>query len=512
MSGISRRKTWFWIGIFALWLVPAFPLYYLGIDWLRTAHDPSRVENSPVARYIKASSPATSFPTETRAPQLANPTGDVGVSVGYSQSLQLDSSGGPFTTVNKSARTASYFDSSPQPQKAGDPPRPVRTVPYPSPYVGPAPNTAASADTANKADSIITTTQNWGAPRSVASSRLATVEPAAATAQNIRPASPANTTAGSRSATIAPSAAVPAPKNSRPAQPAKPGADPRPTAAKPAVAAATAPPAWFDPVAGLLPFSPQRTAGASAPPAGSVTLAASAQPTVKAEEQACRERLRGRGFIRPELPCIEIEAIIKNLPAGGFTFNQPDLVYEDAPFSIVLALQTAEGQSIANLTRGLPGKLETVTAQFAGQVEATLRGLDFKIDPAGPQLRTTTSLAPVHWEWSVTPLNAGQKLLVVEVGVVLMIGPDRFPVQITTLRRDINVRVSALKLLRAVLADTGAVALALFGAAGTFIGIVSGWKPTQKAVKAVIRRSRPRRSARTRPPPKRRAPGDGLQR
>jgi hypothetical protein len=144
----------------------------------------------------------------------------------------------------------------------------------------------------------------------------------------------------------------------------------------------------------------------------------------KDPEAACREKLRSRGIYLVEgNPCIDIDLIIKNLVTGTYRFNKPDSAYVDEAFRVVLALTTAQDQDVSKLFADTEGKVTSKEGKFAQHLEAKIRGgMDFKVDPPGPQEQTITSLGPAIWEWSVTTLNSGHKTLFIDFSANLILG------------------------------------------------------------------------------------------
>ena len=183
----------------------------------------------------------------------------------------------------------------------------------------------------------------------------------------------------------------------------------------------------------------------STPPAGPVTAdrasaATSVAGAVVAEketdkEASCRQKLLSRGvYLLATDPCVDIDELIKKLATGIYRFNKPQSAYVEEPFRLVLTLQTAEGQDVSSPFRGTPGNIVERPAPYARHLEATLRGgLDFKVDPAGAQERTVTSGSPVIWEWTVVPLSAGTKNIVIDVAATLILRAEKEHVQLRTL-------------------------------------------------------------------------------
>jgi hypothetical protein len=219
-----------------------------------------------------------------------------------------------------------------------------------------------------------------------------------------------------------------------------------------------------------------------------------AEAAAKAESE-CRDKLRARGIIIQSTPCVDIDSVIDNLKTGTYAFNKPTYAYVDHSIRIVLVLRTEQNQEIDNSFQQTEGTVEKREARFAQFVEATLHGTDFKIDPVGPQQRTATSHAPVEWEWNVTPLSAGTKLLVIDVDANLIIDGQKSLVKIAVLREPIEIRITTLQWIKATVGEARGILEALGVVAAAFIGLFAWAAPVRRKVFRFIRRRRHSRSA-----------------
>jgi hypothetical protein len=192
------------------------------------------------------------------------------------------------------------------------------------------------------------------------------------------------------------------------------------------------------------------------------------------QEVACREKLRSRGiYLIAGNPCIDIDLIIKNLAEGTYSFNKPDSAYVEEPFRVILTLTTAPDQDVSAVFLGTEGKVTTKQGQFAQHLEARLRGgIDFKVDPSGPQEQTVTSLNPVVWEWSVPPLKPGNKTIFIDVAANLILGTQQEHVQLKTLDERIEIRVSILHFILAAVTSLWGVALGIATMIIAILGVV----------------------------------------
>jgi hypothetical protein len=204
-------------------------------------------------------------------------------------------------------------------------------------------------------------------------------------------------------------------------------------------------------------------------------VATAPKPGLSADQEvACREKLRSRGiYLIAGNPCIDIDLIIKNLAEGTYSFNKPDSAYVEEPFRVVLTLTTAPDQDVSSVFLGTEGKVTAKQGQFAQHLEARLRGgIDFKVDPSGPQEQTVTSLNPVVWEWSVTPLKPGNKTIFIDVAANLILGTQQEHVQLKTLDERIEIRVSILHFILAAVTSLWGVALGIATMIIAILGVV----------------------------------------
>ena len=180
--------------------------------------------------------------------------------------------------------------------------------------------------------------------------------------------------------------------------------------------------------------------------AGVETAAAGAVPEKKMDQEAsCREKGRSKGvYLLAGDPCFDIDDVIKKLATGIYRFNTPKSAYVEEPLRVVLTVAT-EGQDVSSAFRGIPeNEIARKEEKIAQHLEATLSGLDFKVEPSGAQQRTMTSGSPVIWEWTVVPLRPGKKTMVIEVAANLVLGAQKDHVQLRTLREEIQINVGIL--------------------------------------------------------------------
>lgn len=229
-------------------------------------------------------------------------------------------------------------------------------------------------------------------------------------------------------------------------------ANPPIVTALPAPASVPNPPAgaYPNPPAPVPARSPLATAG-YATPVPSVPAPTASAPFVIAEgavkqddaDASCRQHMLTLGVVLAATdPCVDLDTLIKNLQVGTYSFNQPPSAYVEEPFTVVLTLETAAGQDVSKAFQGTPGARKTEQGKWAQHLEATLHGLDFKIDPPGPQEQIATEGSPVQWRWTVSAQSAGKKNLDIDVNAILTVGPAKNRFSIRTLEDEIQVNVT----------------------------------------------------------------------
>lgn len=199
---------------------------------------------------------------------------------------------------------------------------------------------------------------------------------------------------------------------------------------------------------------------------------ASATKQKEDADAGCRQKLLSLGvYLLATDPCVDIDELIKNLANGKYSFNKPSSAYVGEPFTVVLTLQTAEGQDVAGPFQGTTGQVVTQAGRFAQRLEATLRGgIDFTIMPDGAQERIATATSPVVWRWTVTPQRAGKRTLAIDVTADLMLRTEKAPVPIRTLSEEIQINVgylhmfvSAFSSLWGILGSLAIMTIAILG-------------------------------------------------
>jgi hypothetical protein len=209
----------------------------------------------------------------------------------------------------------------------------------------------------------------------------------------------------------------------------------------------------------------------------------------------CASKMRSLGVVAEN--CSDIEPIIKSLRSGAYTYNKLDRAYVGVPFRMVLVLKTAEDQSDQDAFAKTEGKPITLAATFSQSVEATLRGADFVVDPAGPQRRTATLMNSVEWEWTVTPSRPGNRTLTMDVVAnIYLNSPNAIPYQVRAVHQDLEIIVTPFQYVREILGDTGSAIMGLGAVILSVTGMVASMTAFRKKVRQYLR-ARRRRNAKT---------------
>jgi hypothetical protein len=253
-----------------------------------------------------------------------------------------------------------------------------------------------------------------------------------------------------------------------------------------------------------LPTSQPRQAGIRSPDSSSAGGAGGSQGSRvvgggrskagASDDAACRERMRKLGVVNTA-QCMDIGAIVNDLATGTYVFNKPKTAYVGKSFRLLLALKTSTEQDVNPSFAGLVGAVTEREGKFAQSLEASLRGDDLKIEPAGPQMRTATSTNSVEWEWTLTPQSGGEKTLIIEVLANIQAGPDRHKVQIRTLREPIVIETSTFDQIRMYVAEVSGIVVAASAAVTAMAGVVGFVPPIRQYVLKMWRRRRDSRVA-----------------
>ena len=216
-------------------------------------------------------------------------------------------------------------------------------------------------------------------------------------------------------------------------------------------------------------------------------------------ETACQEKNRRVGIVSSG-PCVNVGDIVDNLLEGQYNFNKPRTVYLEEPFKFRLILTTSDKQDAQDAFSGLPGEITKKKGNFAQSIEATLRGDDLKIEPAGAQPRTATTSKPVEWDWTVTPQSGGRKTLTIEVAANIQVGPDKHRVQVTTLHEEVVIQVSAFQQLKSYVSQANGLVVAAAAAITPLAALIALVPKVRTFISDIWRRVRrkpfPNRAAR----------------
>ncbi|PZA10173.1 hypothetical protein DNX69_20375 [Rhodopseudomonas palustris] len=213
--------------------------------------------------------------------------------------------------------------------------------------------------------------------------------------------------------------------------------------------------------------------------------------TAQSDEAACRARERSLGIVDNPGPCVDLAAIVANLPSGKYRFNRPKSAYVGEAFRLTLVLQTTPGQNVDDRFGGTSGEVVVRERPFAQALEATLRADDLKVEPAAAQARTATTAAPVEWTWMLTPQSQGEKRLIIEVVATIKVGADKHPVQVTTLHEAIVIQVGLLQQVKLYVAEFSGLIATLTGLLTALGGLFAFVPSARRFVFGLFRRDDP---------------------
>lgn len=161
------------------------------------------------------------------------------------------------------------------------------------------------------------------------------------------------------------------------------------------------------------------------------------------QERICTVRTRrGSEVTEIEIPCpassnptkkkknqtrARVDAIVSELRDADLAFNRPDEMILGQTTTVELVLAPDEVAALDQLPKdadistraeaiGLSADLSGTTrvvedVEYALKMQATLAGLDFIIDPPGPQRRTLLDDRSAKWVWTVEPKSHGPRRL-----------------------------------------------------------------------------------------------------
>lgn len=238
---------------------------------------------------------------------------------------------------------------------------------------------------------------------------------------------------------------------------------------------------------------PSLLAAASARPTSSSNLKApSSMIREKMDvDEECRKRMRKLGVVYSD-KCVDVSDIVKDLAVGTYSFNRPVKAYVDDPFHLSLALKTAnqpeaaakQEKEVASHFMSLQGTVESRDEKYAQSITATLHADDIAVFPVEPQTRTATTEAPIIWDWTITPRSEGNKTLAIEVVANILVGKDRHPVSVRTLRQEITIEVSYFRKVKMYVAAVNGYILAASGTIAAIAGIIGFVPPVRRFVLA----------------------------
>jgi hypothetical protein len=182
--------------------------------------------------------------------------------------------------------------------------------------------------------------------------------------------------------------------------------------------------------------------------------------------------------------CTDFEAILKGLKNAWTAYKYPKQMTKNHEYPVALVLDATKTDAVseqtartemAQLLGAKPEEIIPKLTKIARSMSASLAGASFKIEPSGPQKRTVTDVAPVEWDWSVTPTDPGDKTITLTLTVE--VGKDEEstnPVQIKTLVEHINVNVSTWDEALSIIPGVNSVVVAISTTVGIVVALL-GW-------------------------------------
>lgn len=172
-----------------------------------------------------------------------------------------------------------------------------------------------------------------------------------------------------------------------------PGTSPTGTEA----ADASEPPVPTTTVAGLVPTTPPIVPTSTAPPSTSDPLVSDSERLARCEQRAANAQV-------------------------SFHRTATMTVGDATPFIVTVSLVTGDpGQS----TTSVPSGVTVEEVSLRCEVQAQLRGADFRVEPGDFQQGSFLDRSAIDWSWDVVPLEAGTSALTLDIRSVVVIDGRR---------------------------------------------------------------------------------------
>ena len=144
-----------------------------------------------------------------------------------------------------------------------------------------------------------------------------------------------------------------------------------------------------------------------------------------------------------------LQTLTDRLRSAKYAYNYPEEMYLTRRSQITLTLAASDDAAVQELQKQfgsvIEGKTVAGTTKYAPVMTATLRGRDFKIEPAESQRKFVLLEAkePVQWTWFVEPLETGpDKILLLELAANFQhLGPTAPSLPVQTFQARIHVQV-----------------------------------------------------------------------
>lgn len=135
-----------------------------------------------------------------------------------------------------------------------------------------------------------------------------------------------------------------------------------------------------------------------------------------------------------------IDRILKRLPLTNIAFTAPTSLRLDE--TTVVELRMSDQESITELKAELRdvGMLEGAQVRASNRMEATLTGIDFKIQQVTPTQQPVGAIT--EWQWQVQPTATGKRHLDLTLTALVAIEGEQTRYAVRTFERTLEVRAT----------------------------------------------------------------------
>jgi hypothetical protein len=147
-----------------------------------------------------------------------------------------------------------------------------------------------------------------------------------------------------------------------------------------------------------------------------------------------------------------VDTILQKVEVGNIAFNTPRNLYVGDP--AVMEVRLSRQKSIADLQQKIveAGAKEGARIQVSREMQASLSGSGFKIEPITPEVQSLSDTEDTEWKWEIKPTEVGNQRLYLTLSALLSVEGQRTPRAVRTFERTIDVSVTWPTRLSAFLA------------------------------------------------------------